>query len=169
MYKVDELLLLEILTYTVDIPPMKSILNAEGETVGDYMSSIPLDQIDDDVFYNTYMNGYDWKNLIMAIRKNPDLCKAYISEAHLDDAYGAGGGVMTVAFEVKEEPRTVVITFIDSGTPFDPLKMSDPDVTLPAESRDVGGLGVFLVKKTMDAVSYKYENGKNMLRIEKQI
>ena len=109
MYKVDELLLLEILTYTVDIPPMKSILKAEGETVGDYMNSIPLDQIEDNVFYNTYMNGFDWKNLIMAIRKNPELCKAYISEAHLDDAYGAGGGISVVF--LNREDREAVVAF----------------------------------------------------------
>ena len=51
--------------------------------------------------------------------------------------------------------------------PFDPLKTDDPDVTLPAEERTVGGLGIFLVKKTMDQVHYEYRDGKNMLRILK--
>ena len=84
-------------------------------------------------------------------------------------AYPSGGGEMTVRFEFREDPRTALISFIDSGTPFNPLEVGDPDVTLAAEDRDVGGLGVFLVKKTMDAVSYKYENGKNVLQIEKLI
>ena len=65
--------------------------------------------------------------------------------------------------------QTAVISFIDSGKPFDPLALEDPDVTLSVEERGVGGLGIFLVKKTMDAVNYKYENGRNILQIEKRI
>ncbi len=63
----------------------------------------------------------------------------------------------------------MLITFIDSGMPFDPMQLKDPDVTLAAEERGVGGLGVFLVKKTMDALRYRFENGKNMLQIVKRI
>ncbi len=83
-------------------------------------------------------------------------------------AYADGTGDMTVRFEVLESPRTAVITFLDSGMPFDPLEIQDPDVTLPAEERSIGGLGIFLVKKTMDNMFYEYREGKNILRIEKQ-
>lgn len=62
---------------------------------------------------------------------------------------------------------SVEITFIDSGMPYNPLARADPDTTLSAEERNIGGLGVFIVKKTMDDVSYKYEDGKNILTIKK--
>ena len=63
----------------------------------------------------------------------------------------------------------VIITFIDHGKPYDPLAAADPDVTLAPEDRPMGGLGVFLVKKTMDDVSYEYVNGQNILRIKKKV
>ena len=62
-----------------------------------------------------------------------------------------------------------MITFEDSGKPFDPLQKADPDVTLAAEDRAIGGLGIFLVKKTMDAMAYRRENDQNMLTIHKRI
>ena len=67
------------------------------------------------------------------------------------------------------EPLSVVITFIDQGVPFDPLKNEDPDTGLPAEERDLGGLGIFMVKKSMDEISYAYRDGKNILSIKKQL
>ncbi len=63
----------------------------------------------------------------------------------------------------------MVITFIDNGIPFDPLTKADPDITLPAEERGIGGLGVYMVKKTMDDISYEYINGQNILKIRKNI
>ncbi len=84
-------------------------------------------------------------------------------------AYAPDTGDATVRVEAEEEPRAVVITFIDRGVPYDPLKKPDPDVTLSAEDRAVGGLGIFLVKKTMDDMSYSYEDGQNILRIRKKI
>ena len=84
-------------------------------------------------------------------------------------AYNPDVGPATVRIEVEEEPLSVIITFIDNGKPYDPLKKIDPDVTLSAEEREIGGLGIFLVKKTMDDVSYEYKNGQNILRIKKNI
>ena len=84
-------------------------------------------------------------------------------------AYGDGTGDATVRFEFDEQTRTVSITFIDRGVPFDPLKKADPDVTLSAEERGIGGLGIFMVKKTMDGMEYRHENGCNILTIRKRI
>lgn len=84
-------------------------------------------------------------------------------------AYDPNVGPATVRVEVPKEPLSVVITFIDNGVPYDPLKKADPDITLSAEEREVGGLGIFLVKKTMDDVSYEYKNGQNILRIKKTL
>lgn len=84
-------------------------------------------------------------------------------------AYDPETGPATVRVEVEKEPLCVIITFIDNGIPFDPLAKKDPDTTLSAEEREIGGLGIFLVKKTMDDISYEYKNGQNILRIKKSI
>ena len=73
----------------------------------------------------------------------------------------------TVRVEAAEKPRSVVITFIDNGVPYNPLEKEDPDTTLSAEAREIGGLGIFIVKKSMDEVSYEYKEGKNVLTIRK--
>ena len=67
-------------------------------------------------------------------------------------AYNPEIGKATVKFEVQNNPQAVVITFMDNGKPFDPLLREDPNIKLAAEDRDIGGLGIFMVKKTMDSV-----------------
>ena len=84
-------------------------------------------------------------------------------------AYGEEVGEVTVRFEFDEASRTAALTFIDRGKPFDPLAKEDPDTTLSAEERKIGGLGIFMVKKTMDSVEYEYKDGFNMLTIKKTI
>ena len=83
-------------------------------------------------------------------------------------AYSPEDGLAIIEVELTEDPR-VIITFIDNGKPFDPLAKEDPDVTKSAEDRKVGGLGIFMVKKSMDDVSYEYKDGQNILRIEKRL
>ena len=82
-------------------------------------------------------------------------------------AYNPEIGIATVRVEVTDNPLAVVITFIDNGIPYDPLAKADPDITLSSEERDVGGLGIYMVKKTMDDISYEYKDGQNILRIKK--
>ena len=84
-------------------------------------------------------------------------------------AYAPGTGTATVRVETEQDPRAVILTFIDRGVPYDPLAAEDPDITAPAEERSIGGLGVFLVKKTMDDVRYEYREGQNILRIMKRM
>lgn len=85
-------------------------------------------------------------------------------------AYHPDRGPVEVKVEVLSEPvLSVVITFTDNGVPFDPLSQEDPDITAGAEERRIGGLGIFLVKKTMDSVTYEYKDGQNILRIRKNI
>lgn len=84
-------------------------------------------------------------------------------------AYNPDVGPATVRVEVTENPMTVIITFIDNGVPYDPLSTEDPDITLSAEERNIGGLGIFMVKKTMDDIQYEYKDGQNILKIKKQI
>ena len=84
-------------------------------------------------------------------------------------AYAPEKGKATVRIEVSGDPVTVIITFIDRGVPYDPLKKDDPDVTLSANEREVGGLGIFMTKKIMDDISYEYNNGQNILTLKKTI
>ncbi len=84
-------------------------------------------------------------------------------------AYVPGTGDITVCFDFDEQDRTVFLTFIDEGVPYDPLQAVEPDVTLPAAERKIGGLGIFLVRKTMDGMEYRREDGKNILTIRKKI
>ncbi|MBR4158199.1 MAG: anti-sigma factor antagonist [Oscillospiraceae bacterium] len=82
-------------------------------------------------------------------------------------AYAPTVGKATVRVEVFEDPVSVTITFMDNGKPFDPLKREDPDVSIPAEERGIGGLGIFMTKNIMDDVRYEYVDGKNILTMEK--
>ena len=84
-------------------------------------------------------------------------------------AYNPEIGQATVRVEVVEDPLSVVITFIDNGVPYDPLAKADPDTTLSAEERDIGGLGIYMVKKSMDDMRYEYRDGQNVLTIVKNL
>ena len=84
-------------------------------------------------------------------------------------AYNPDVGDATVRVEVIEDPLAVVITFIDKGVPYDPLAKADPNTTLSGEEREIGGLGIFMVKKTMDDIIYEYKEGQNILKIKKRL
>ena len=82
-------------------------------------------------------------------------------------AYSPENGTVTVRAGVHGEPPTAEITFADRGRPYNPLERPDPDITLPARQRKRGGLGVYMVKQSMDRVSYEYRDGENILTVEK--
>lgn len=84
-------------------------------------------------------------------------------------AYHPEVGNATVRVEVTEEPLAVIVTFIDKGMPYDPLRAAEPDITLSAEERNLGGLGIYMVKKSMDEITYEYKDGKNILAIKKKL
>jgi len=89
----------------------------------------------------------------------------FVNIAHY--AYKPGTGDAVITMETGEDGIT--IEFRDRGMPFDPLAKADPDVTLAAEERKIGGLGIYMVKKSMDEVRYRYENGENILTIRKTL
>lgn len=89
----------------------------------------------------------------------------FVNVAH----YAYDGAEGTVAFSIGEEQGMVVISLKDSGKPFDPLAKTDPDITLSAEEREVGGLGIFMVKKSMDEVDYERTDGLNIFTMKKKI
>lgn len=91
----------------------------------------------------------------------------FVNVAHY--AYKDAGGEGDVEIAVEAEGGTVRIRFTDTGVAYDPLKKDDPDITKTAEERDIGGLGIFMVKKSMDLMEYERAGEANVLTIEKKI
>ena len=91
----------------------------------------------------------------------------FVNIAHY--AYNPEVGSATIRCEVTEDPLSVTLTFVDKGVPYDPLAKEDPDITLSADERQIGGLGIFMVKKSMDDVAYEYKDGQNILTIKKNL
>ena len=89
----------------------------------------------------------------------------YINIAHY--AYAPSTGEVEVS--CGEENGVFTVVFADRGKPFDPLAHADPDITLSADEREIGGLGIFMTKKFMSSVAYRYEDGKNILTITKAL
>ena len=89
----------------------------------------------------------------------------YVNIAHY--AYGGKEGEAKVRIDIT--PKNCRICFADQGIPYNPLEKEDPDLTLSAEDRPIGGLGIFMVKEMMDMVTYEHKDGKNILTIEKTI
>lgn len=91
----------------------------------------------------------------------------FVNIAHY--AYNPEVGEAEISVDAGGDPPSVTIRFLDHGQPFNPLAKPDADTTLSAEERDIGGLGILLVKKNMDEVQYSYENGANILTIRKNL
>ena len=91
----------------------------------------------------------------------------FINIAHY--AYAPDKGKAVVRVEVSENPVSVTITFVDHGVPYDPMEKQDPDVTLPVDEREIGGLGIFMTKELMDDVTYEYRDGQNILTLKKNM
>ena len=91
----------------------------------------------------------------------------FVNVAHY--AYPNGDGTAKLLIEYDREKNEILFRMTDSGIPFNPLAKPDPDITLPAEERKIGGLGIFMMKKTMDEVFYANENGENILTMIKKL
>lgn len=92
-----------------------------------------------------------------------------IDELFSNVVHYSGSSKMTLVLEVVEDVLTASLTFIDNGIAYDPLSKADPDISLSAEDREIGGLGIFLVKKTMDGIEYKRDGEKNILKVTKKL
>ncbi len=91
----------------------------------------------------------------------------FVNIAHY--AYSDKTGETVIEVEIADEPKAVTITFIDNGVKYDPLAKPDPDVTLSAKERQIGGLGIFMAKKFMDDLSYEYRDGQNVFAMKKDL
>lgn len=95
------------------------------------------------------------------------LCIEEVVENIVNYAYERGNGFMEVG--TSREDDMLEIYFKDAGVEFNPLAAPDPDITLSAAERPIGGLGIFICKQIMDEMSYSYEDGYNVLRMRKKI
>ena len=84
-------------------------------------------------------------------------------------AYPDSTGMVSLDLTLDEEQNFLCLTFRDSGIPYDPLRKQSPDLSAPAEKRPIGGLGIFLVQKYSDSLSYEYADGENRLTIGKKL
>ena len=84
-------------------------------------------------------------------------------------AYDGGIGWLEAGTSLDQDSLVLTIELRDAGVPFNPLEKEDPDVTLSADERKIGGLGIFLCKKMMDSIEYRYENGNNVLTMTKKV
>lgn len=91
----------------------------------------------------------------------------FVNIAHY--AYAPGRGPAVIRIETEGDPPEASVTFTDRGVPYNPLEQKEPDVTLAAEDREIGGLGIFMVRKSMDRVEYAYRDGKNILTLRKKL
>ena len=91
----------------------------------------------------------------------------FVNIAHY--AYKPDVGKAVVSASMDSDHAIISVSFEDTGTPFNPLAKEDPDVTLSAAERKIGGLGIFMVKKSMDNVHYERKDGKNILTLVKRI
>ena len=109
MFKVDELLLLENVTYFPDMEPFETVLSADGLTVKEFINKVDLSTLDDEKDYATYINGFDFKNLIYAMNNNKTILDCVIREPHFDQAYGGGGGLSCVF--ISESTNEAIVAF----------------------------------------------------------
>lgn len=90
----------------------------------------------------------------------------FVNIAHY--AYTSEIGDVSIMINLHDEPKEVTIVFMDSGIPYNPLERPDPDTSLSAEERQIGGLGIYMVKKSVDFLEYEYRDGKNVFTIGKK-
>ncbi len=95
----------------------------------------------------------------------------FVNIAHYAYPEGTGEAGIRITAEHRpgDEPPVLSVCFTDEGIPFNPLEKEDPDVTLSGAEREIGGLGIYMVKKRMDEVTYEWKDGKNQLTIRKTI
>lgn len=123
-----------------------------------------IDKLDDVLdFVNEVLEARDCNRKVIN-QINIAVEEIFVNIAHY--AYNPEIGGAVIRITVSDE---VLIEFEDKGKAYNPLLKIDPDITKNAEERDVGGLGIFMVKKIMDSVEYNHTDNKNILTIRKML
>lgn len=139
------------------------------DTKGNAMAELKTEALKENLksvmsFVDEYLEGMDCP---IKTQMQIDLCveEMFINVASY--AYGDQTGDVILRLEREEDPAGISIELVDEGMPYDPLAKADPDVTESADKRQIGGLGIFLVKKNMDHISYKRDGDHNIFRMTK--
>ena len=91
----------------------------------------------------------------------------FINIAHY--AYAPKTGKAEIVLQIEGNPPEMSLTFRDKGIPYDPVAKKDPDLSVPAAEREVGGLGIFMAKQFVDELQYEYREGQNVLTMKKRL
>lgn len=84
-------------------------------------------------------------------------------------AYENHNGEVVVCSKIDKNPLNIIVQFIDTGIPYNPLENKYTDISSDLDEKKIGGLGILLIKKNVDYVSYEYKDGKNILTIGKKL
>jgi anti-sigma regulatory factor (Ser/Thr protein kinase) len=117
-------------------------------------------------FVNKQLSSVDY-NMKARLQLELSVEEAYINISKY--AYESEVGKVEICCTMEEDPLQIKIRFIDSGIPYNPLENEDPDIYLGTEEKMPGGLGIFLIKKNVNNIGYEYQNGKNILTIQKKL
>lgn len=139
---------------------MKDVRNEKSITVDATVANLET--------VNEFIDGFLEENdCPMKVQMQIDLSVEEIYVNIANYAYGDGTGKAEISIENND--GEITIAFKDSGVPYNPLEKDDPDISLSADEREIGGLGIFLTKKNMDCVSYEYTDGHNILTMKKHL
>ena len=117
-------------------------------------------------FVNTQLNSVAY-NMKSRLQLELSIEEAYVNISKY--AYESDEGKVEILSCVDQDPLQITVKFMDSGIPYNPLKNEDPDICTDTEEKELGGLGIFLIKKNVDKIGYEYLNGKNILTIQKKL
>ena len=117
-------------------------------------------------FFNTQLNSVAY-NMKSRLQLELSIEEAYVNISKY--AYESDEGKVEILSCVDEDPLQITVKFMDSGIPYNPLKNEDPDILANTEEKELGGLGIFLIKKNVDNIGYEYLDGKNILTIQKKL
>lgn len=146
---------------------MKCCLIWTGGAMKELVIDADVDNLDKVLaFTEDYLSEMSCPQKVL-IQLNIAVEEIFVNIAHY--AYGSGKGLATIKYIPDDDGQGISISFEDTGMQFDPLAKEDPDTTLSAEERSIGGLGIYMVKKSMDDVRYEYTDGRNILTIYKKL
>ena len=117
-------------------------------------------------FLDDHLNSVDY---VLKARLQLELSIEEVYVNIVNYAYGSEEGEIIICCNVSQSPLKVTMQFIDYGKPYNPLENEAPDILLNAEEKEIGGLGIFLIRNNVDDISYKYLDGKNILTIQKKL
>ena len=162
----------EVIDRTLEVSGFRGILTIERTLSDRPEKELTLEaRIDNNERFTDFVNGeLDAMGCPVKTRMQIDTAVDEVLANVAAYAYGDGTGPVSLRVTGEDDPRAVVIRFTDRGVPFNPLDRQEPDTTsLSAEDRPIGGLGIFLVRKLMDDVTYEHRDGQNILEIKKRI